>query len=96
MAKEKDTATKEKASNTNDFHRCGQPGDMAKQCRVAIYNCDTGNFDVNDQTDDWYSQAHYDSDWYHEDQTQMQHLALPQPADSSAAPIAGLQEATLP
>ena len=58
--------------STNACYRCGQPGHMAKQCRVAIYNCDTGNFDINDQTDDWYSQAHYDSNWYHQDQTQMQ------------------------
>ena len=37
---------------TNVCHRCGQPGHMAKQCRVAIYNCDTGNCDTNDQADD--------------------------------------------
>ena len=41
---------------TNVCYMCGQPGHMAKQCRVAIYN-DTGNFDTNDQTDDWYSQT---------------------------------------
>ena len=50
---------------TNVCYRCGQPGHMAKLCRVAIYNCDTGNFDTNDQTDDWHSQAHYDNNWYH-------------------------------
>ena len=68
---------------------------MAKQCRVAIYNCDTGNFDTNDQTNDWYSQAHYGSNWYHQDQTQMQQLALPPPADSSAVPNTGLQKVTI-
>ena len=31
---------------TNVCYRCGQPGHMATQCRVAIYNCDTGNFDT--------------------------------------------------
>ena len=83
---------------TNVCYRCGQPGHMAKQCRVAIYNCDTGNFDTNDQTDDWYSQSHYDNNWYHQDQTHMQQLALPQPpqmADPLAAPISGLQEVTI-
>ena len=37
---------------TNVCYRCGQPGHMAKQCRAAIYSCDTGTFDTNDQTDD--------------------------------------------
>ena len=37
---------------TNVCYRCGQPKHMAKQCRVAIHNCDTGNFDANDQTAD--------------------------------------------
>ena len=69
---------------TNGCYRCGQPGHMAKQCRVAIYNCDTGNFDTNDQTDDWHSQAHYDSNWYRQDQTQMQQV-----------PISGLQEVAI-
>ena len=71
---------------------------MAKQCRVAIYNCDTGNFNTNDQTDYWYSQAHYDNNWYHQDQTQMQQVALPQPpqlADPSAVPVSGLKEITI-
>ena len=47
-----------------------------------------------DQTDDWHSQAHYGSNWYHQDQTKMQQLALPQP-DSSAVPISGLQEVAI-
>ena len=71
---------------------------MAKQCRVAIYNCDTGTFDTNDQTDDWYNQAHYDNNWYHQDQSQMHQLALPQPpqvADPSAVPVSGLHEITI-
>ena len=71
---------------------------MAKQCGVAIYNCETGNFDTNDQTDDWYSQSHYDNNWYHQDQTHMQQLALPRPpqmADPLAVPISGLQEVTV-
>ena len=79
-------------------YRCGQPGHMAKQCRVAIYNCDTGTFDANDQTDDWYNQAHYDNNWYHQDQTQVHQLGLPQPpqiADPSAVPISGLHEVTI-
>ena len=42
---------------------------MAKQCRAAIYNCDTGTFDTNDQTDDWYNQARYDNNWQHQDQS---------------------------
>ena len=71
----------------NVCYRCGQPGHMAKQCRVAIYNCDTGTFDTNDQTDDWYNQAHYDNNWYHQDQ--------PQVADSSAAPVSGLHEVAI-
>ena len=41
---------------------------MAKQCRVAICKCNTGNFDTNDQTDDWYSQVQYDSSRYRQDQ----------------------------
>ena len=71
---------------------------MAKQCRVAIYNCNTGNFDTNGQTDDWYSHSQYDNNWYHQDQTHMQQLALPQPpqmADPLAVPISGLQEVTI-
>ena len=71
---------------------------MAKPGRVAIYNCDTGNFDTNDQTDDWYSQAHYDNNWYYHDQTLVQQLALPQPrqlADPSVVPISGEHEATV-
>ena len=78
--------------------RTSQHRHMAKQCRVAIYNCDTGNFDTNDQTDDWYSQSHHDNNWYHQDQTHMQQLALPQPpqmADPLAVPISGLQEVTI-
>ena len=51
---------------------------------MAIYNCDTGNFDAHDQTADWRNQAHSDSNWYHQVQTQVRQLALPQPADSSA------------
>ena len=83
---------------TNVCYRCGQPGHMAKQCRVAIYNCDTGTFDTNDQTDDWYNQAHCDNNWYHQDQSQMHQLALPQPpqvADPSAVPISGVHEVTI-
>ena len=45
---------------TNICYRWGQPGRMARQCRAAIHNCDTGNFNTNDQTDDWYSKARYD------------------------------------
>ena len=30
---------------------------------VAIYNCDAGNFDTNDQADDWYCQMHYDDNY---------------------------------
>ena len=83
---------------TNVCYRCGRPGHMAKQCRVAIYNCDTGNLDTNGPTKDWYSPARYDKNWHHQDQTQMQQLALTQPpqlADSSAVPISGLQEVTI-
>ena len=61
----------------------------------VVSHCDTGNFDANDQTDDWHSQAHCDNNWYHQDATQMQQLALPQPpqrADPSVVPISGLQE----
>ena len=76
---------------TNVCYRCGQPGHMAKQCRVAIYNCDAGTFDANDQTDDWYNQAHYDNNWYH--QTTLPQA--PQVADPSAAPISGLHEVTI-
>ena len=79
----------------NVCYRCGQLGHMAKQCRVAIYNCDTAAFNTNDQTDDWYNQAHYDNNWYHQDQSQMHQLALPQPPDPSAVPISGLHEVTI-
>ena len=60
------------------------------------YNCDTGNVDTNDQTDDWYGQTHYDDNWYHQDQTDR--LVSPQPpqqASSSAASISRLQEVTV-
>ena len=70
---------------------------MAKQCRVAIYNCDTGTFDTNNQTNDWHNQAHYDNNSYHQDQSQMHQLALPQPpqvADPAAVPISALHEVT--
>ena len=69
MAKEKDsnkdtitTNMEAKAKGkhaTNACYRCGQPGRMAKECRVTIYNCDTCNFDTNDQTDGWCNHARY-------------------------------------
>ena len=63
---------------SNVCYRCGQPGHMANDCRAANYTCDTGNFDTNDQTDDWYNQAHCDSNrhnskHYHKQQTQQQY-----------------------
>ena len=112
MAKEKDTATKEKAKDTTTTNKQEKEQKENNQQMFAtdvdnqdtwpnnaeIYNCDTGTFDTNDQTDDWYNQAHYDNNWYHQDQSQMHQLALPQPpqvADPSAVPISGLREVTV-
>ena len=74
----------------NVCYRCGQPGHIAKQRGVATYNCDSGTFDTNDPTDDWYNQVHYANNWYHQDQTQMQEVA-----DPSTVPISGLHEVTI-
>ena len=108
MAKEKDTAIKEKARGTTTINQEEKEQKESKQQMIATDadNQDTWPNNVewrsttaalatstNDQTDDWHSQAHYDSNWRHQDQTQMQQLALPQPADSSAVPISGSQEA---
>ena len=76
MAKEKDTATKEKSKDSTTINQEEKEQKESKQQMfatdadnqhtwpnngVTIYNCDTGNFDTNDQTDDWYNQAHHDS-----------------------------------
>ena len=53
----------------NLCYRRGRPGHMAKHRKVAIYN-----FDTNDQTDRW-NHAHYDGNWHHQGQTQVQQLS---------------------
>ena len=81
---------------TNVCYRCGQPGHMAKQCRVAIYNYDNNNMEDNGVTDDWYHSNRYDGSWDHIDQTQLhsnqQQLALQQGNEQMPLIVFGLEE----
>ena len=81
---------------TNVCYRCGQPGHMAKQGRVAIYNYDNGNMEDNNVTDDWHHNNHYDGNWHHSDQTQLhsneQQLALQQGNEQMPLIVSGLEE----
>ena len=88
MAKGKDTATKEKVKDTTTTNKEEKEQKENQQHMFAtdVDNQDTwpsnAGRDTNDQTDDWYNQAHYDNNWYHQDQSQMNQLALPQPPRS--------------
>ena len=115
MAKEKDTATKERAKDTTTTNKeeKEQKGNTQRMFATDADNQDTWpnnaewrsttatlelSTPMTRQTDDWCNQAHYDNDWYHQDQSQMHQLALPQPpqgADPSAEPISGLHEVTI-
>ena len=74
---------------TQGCYKCGQPGRIAKDCRVAVYNLqEVDNNEWNqDATTYWYGhQSTFDSNWWTDDQTQVQavqqqqqQLALPPP-----------------
>ena len=84
---------KGKGVPTQGCYRCGQPGHIARDCRVAVHNLNeaTGNTSAytsqwqEDPTAQWYQQQYYDGQWWNDDQTQVsalpqQQLALPPPS----------------
>ena len=84
---------KGKGVPTQGCYRCGQPGHIARDCRVAVHNLNeaTGNTSTytsqwqEDPTAQWYQQQYYDGQWWNDDQTQVsalpqQQLALPPPS----------------
>ena len=76
-------------------YRCGQPGHIAKHCRVPVYNCGEEQATTTEQYDNtqqWYEDPRgYENYWWHnmgyqgqDIQQQPQQLALPAPHATTA------------
>ena len=67
-------------SATNICYKCGNPGHIARDCGVAVYNLGEATA-YDDQTTSWWNDQHYDQSWWHQDLQQhqpvQQQLALP-------------------
>ena len=81
-----------------------QPGHMAQDCRVAVYNIQEDVQEgYNDATEQWYGpQTTYDNHRWTNDQTQVnpvqqpQQLALPAPSQLDATPALQIAAVTVP
>jgi len=102
--KEQGKATGKGKGYTTGCYRCGQPGHMAQDCRVAVYNIQEDVQEgYNDATEQWYGpQTTYDNHWWTNDQTQVnavqqqQQLALPAPSQLDATPALQIAAVTAP
>jgi hypothetical protein len=89
--KEKGKPYNKGKAQTQGCYRCGQPGHIAKDCRVGVYhlneanNTNTNNDAYHDAMDQWYQQQpNYDAHWWNSEQTMTS--ALPQPQQQLALP----------
>ena len=64
-------------------YKCGNPGHMARDCRVAVYNM--GEATYEDQTQAWWNDQQYDATWWSQD---LRHVQQPQSQQQLALPPA--------